>query len=105
MPHPYYAPHTLQMSARGVRRPATPPTCPSALQTSAKGVRQLHTPHHTTPLSQRAESEGMETFGAGEPEERDMRWRRVDVDVDEPAHKAEMEDRVGCKLMKHPNVI
>jgi hypothetical protein len=50
----------------------------------------------------------METFGAGEPEEHDMRWRRMDVDVDEPAHKvegAEMEDRVGCKLMNHPNVI
>jgi hypothetical protein len=50
----------------------------------------------------------METFGAGEPEEHDTRWRRVDVDVDEPAHKvevAEMEDRVGCKLMNHPNVI
>jgi hypothetical protein len=50
----------------------------------------------------------MEMFGAGEPEEHDTRWRRVDVDVDEPACKAEaveMEDRVGCKLMNHPNVI
>jgi hypothetical protein len=72
-------PRTLQMSARGVRRPATPPTCPSALQTSAKGVRQLHAPHHTPPLSQRAESKGMEMFGAGEPKEHDTRWRRVDV--------------------------
>ena len=46
-------------------------------------------------------------FGAGEPEEHDTRWR-VDVDVDEPARKAEaveMEDCVGCKLMNHPNVI